>query len=86
MTGVRCTCGFTEAAGEDYTIGDHFREVFVPGDGKTPDGVEHAEGLEGYLCLCGAGGSREALDAHFLEVFTPGDSTGPDGIMHKAVA
>jgi hypothetical protein len=84
MTGIRCTCGFAEVASEDYTISDHLHEVFAPADGKTADGVEHAEGREGFLCLCGAGGNREALDAHFLEAFTPGDSTGPDVVINKA--
>jgi hypothetical protein len=84
MPPARCSCGFTEDAAEDYTLGDHLYEMFAPDDGKGPDGTEHAEGLAGFSCLCGAGGSQGKLDAHFIEVFTPADATGPDGAVHQA--
>ena len=38
MTDMQCTCGFTEAAGADETIGDHLLEVFAPDDGRDPTG------------------------------------------------
>lgn len=84
MTAVQCTCGFTENEAAGETIGDHLFEMFAPPDSTGPDGKVHLEGLEGYRCLCGAGGSQEKLDAHFMEVFTPADSVGLDGVMHKA--
>jgi hypothetical protein len=83
---VRCACGFTEDLREDYTVNDHLLEMFAPEDCVAADGTEHAEGKEGFRCLCGAGGSQEALDLHFQEVFTPADSTGRDGAVHKALA
>jgi hypothetical protein len=86
MTGARCTCGFTEAASEDYTIGDHLYEMFAPGDGKGPDGLVHLEGEKDLFCMCGAGGSTQKLDAHFLDVFTPSDLVSRDGRKHERVA
>jgi hypothetical protein len=86
MTAVRCTCGFTEAEGAIETMGDHLLEVFVPEDGKGPDGTVHLEGGVGLFCLCGAGGTAEQLDAHFLAVFTPPDSVGRDGVKHERLA
>ena len=83
MPPVRCTCGFTEDAGEDYTTGDHFFEMFAPDDGIGQDGKVHLEGQAGLYCMCGAGGSAGKLDAHFAEVFTPADSVGPDGVIHQ---
>lgn len=83
MAGKRCSCGFTENAGEDYTIGDHLYEVFAPEDGKGSDGLVHLEGPTALLCLRGAGGSQQELDAHFLQVFIPADSTGRDGAVHE---
>ena len=85
MTVQQCTCGFTEAAGADETIGDHLLEVFAPDDGRGPDGLVHLEGEQALLCLCGAGGSAADLDAHFLAVFTPADSVGRDGNKHEVV-
>ncbi len=86
MLPARCSCGFTEDASADYTIGDHLFEVFAPDDGKGPDGRVHLEGEIASFCLCGAGGSAQKLDAHFAEVFTPADSAGPDDVIHKAEA
>jgi hypothetical protein len=83
---VQCTCGFTETAGTDETIGDHLVEVFAPQDGKGPDGLVHLEGATSLLCLCGAGGSAEDLDAHLLTVFTPADGIGRDGSKHQRLA
>jgi hypothetical protein len=86
MAGTRCSCGFTEDANADYTIGDHLLAVFAPDDGKGQDGNVHLEGEIASFCLCGAGGSAEKLDLHFAEVFTPADSAGRDGVIHKAEA
>ena len=86
MARARCSCGFTEDASADYTIGDHLFEVFAPDDGRGPDGTVHLEGATALFCLCGAGGSAAKLDAHFAEVFTPDDSAGPDGVIHKVEA
>ena len=77
MTAVKCACGFTEAAGADETIGDHLVEVFAPDDGKADDGRVHLEGAVALSCLCGAGGSAQALDAHLLAMFTPADISIP---------
>jgi hypothetical protein len=86
MTAHKCACGFTEDAGEDYTIADHLQEMFTPQDCVAADGTLHAEGLTSYLCMCGAGGSQQALDEHFLAAFTPADSVAPDGTVHKTTS
>jgi hypothetical protein len=85
MTAVKCACGFTESAGADETITDHLVEVFAPDDGKASDGRVHLEGEVALYCLCGAGGSVQALDAHLLAMFTPADSAGRDGTRHEAI-
>ena len=41
MADTRCSCGFTETAGE--TITDHLLEAFVPEDGLGSDGLVHEE-------------------------------------------
>jgi hypothetical protein len=86
MAAARCSCGFTEAAGGDETIGDHLREVFTPEDDRGSDGKVHREGDRDLFCTCGTGGSAQILDAHFLEVFTPADSIGRDGAGHWPLA
>ena len=83
MTPARCSCGFTEDASEDYTIGGHLFEVFAPDDGRGLDGKVHLEGEAALFCLCGAGGSAPELDTHFLLVFTPADSIARDGRRHE---
>ena len=85
MADVQCSCGFSEVAGVDETIGDHLREVFTPVDDTGPDGKVHVEGETGLFCACGIGGSAQRLDSHFLEVFTPADSGGRDGVAHRPV-
>jgi hypothetical protein len=86
MPPARCACGFTEDAGEDYTLSDHLQEMFAPDDGKGPDGLVHLEGETGISCLCGEGGSAAELDAHFLAVFSPADAIGRDGAKHEPAA
>jgi hypothetical protein len=83
MQTVWCVCGFAETEGVDETIGDHLREMFTPGDGIGPDGIEHVEGERDFVCFCGAGGTQGKLDDHFLDVFTPADAIGSDGRVHK---
>jgi hypothetical protein len=85
MIAQRCSCGFTETASTDETIGDHLVEVFAPEDGKAADGRVHLEGPANLFCLCGTGGSAQDLDAHLLEVFTPADSVARDGVKHERV-
>jgi hypothetical protein len=34
MINARCSCGFTEAEGDDETSGDHLQRVFTPEDDK----------------------------------------------------
>jgi hypothetical protein len=81
MTNTRCSCGFTETAGE--TITDHFLEAFVPGDGLASDGLVHEEVRPDLTCTCGlVAATPGELDAHFLRVFTPGDLIGRDGRKH----
>jgi hypothetical protein len=81
MAGMRCSCGFTEAA--DEKIVDHLLEVFAPEDGRAADGLVHLEGEASLVCMCGAGGSASELDAHFLAMFTPADRMGRDGEKHE---
>ncbi len=85
MTAQQCSCGFTETASMDETIGDHLVEMFASQDGKAADGLVHLEGEADLFCLCGTGGSATELDAHLLAVFTPADSVGRDGVKHEKV-
>jgi hypothetical protein len=85
MTGTRCTCGFTESAGE--TITDHLLEVFAPPGGRGNDGMLHEEAFPALTCLCGhIAATGEELDSHFLAAFTPDGLASPDGVVHKEVA
>lgn len=78
----RCSCGFTETAGEAIT--DHLLEAFVPEDCRASDGLVHEEVQPGLTCSCGlAAATPGELDAHFLRVFTPGDLVGRDGQKHQ---
>jgi len=87
MTAQRCTCGFTEATGDDETIGDHFLQVFTPEDEKGADGQAHLEGDPVLTCLCGFKASTTAeLDSHFLEVFIPAERLDSGGVEHKVTA
>ena len=87
MIAQRCTCGFTEAAGDDKTIGDHFLEVFTPEDDKGIDGQVHLEGDPELTCLCGFRASKtRELDVHFLEVFIPADGLDSGDVEHKVAA
>jgi hypothetical protein len=83
MAAQQCSCGFTETAATDETIGDHLVEVFAPPYGRGPDGRVHLEGEAALFCLCGVGGSVRELDAHLLAVFTPADSVARDGVKHE---
>jgi hypothetical protein len=85
MAAQQCSCGFTETAATDETIGDHLVEVFAPPDGRGPDGRVHLEGEAALFCLCGVGGSVRELDAHLLAVFTPADSVARDGVKHEGL-
>jgi hypothetical protein len=81
---AQCSCGFTEGADDDETIGDHLFRAFAPEDDKGPDGMIHVEGKPDLTCLCGiAASTAQELDSHFLAVFTPDDSIGPDGNRHE---
>jgi hypothetical protein len=62
---------------------DHLLEAFAPDDGKAADGLVHLEGGTALFCLCGVGGSIEALDAHLLAVFIPADRIGQDETKHE---
>ena len=86
MTGSRCSCGFTEVAGTDETIGDHLRLVFTPDDDRGPDGKVHLEGEADLFCTCGIGGSAERLDSHFLEMFVPADRMDSGAVEHQVTA
>ena len=80
----RCTCGFTEADGDDETIGDHFLRVFAPEDDKGVDGQVHLEGDPGLTCLCGLRASTAGeLDSHFQEMFVPEDRVDSSGVEHQ---
>jgi hypothetical protein len=82
MTDTRCSCGFTETAGE--TITDHFLEAFAPQDGLASDGLVHEEVRPDLTCTCGlVAATPGEMDAHFLRVFTPGDLIGRDGRTHE---
>ena len=84
MAHAQCTCGFAEAAAEDFTIADHLLAMFVPGDDRGTDGRYHLEGEPGLTCYCGQAAATTAeLDAHFIAVFTPEDAIGRDGREHK---
>jgi hypothetical protein len=86
MTNVRCTCGFSEAAGVDETIGDHLLEMFAPEDCQGTDGLLHEEVQPDLTCSCGlAAATAEQLDAHFIQIFTPADSIGRDGRNHEQI-
>jgi len=81
ILGGQCTCGFAET-GDEQLI-DHFLAVFVPADGRGPDGRVHEEGDRG-RCRCGlTAPAPGALDDHFLAVFTPASSIGRDGTRHQ---
>jgi hypothetical protein len=82
MADTRCSCGFTETAGE--TITDHLLEAFAPEDGLGSDGLVHEEVRPDLTCSCGlAAATPGELDTHFLRVFTPGDLIGRDGQKHE---
>jgi len=84
MAGARCTCGFTEANGDDETIGDHLLRMFTPDDDKGADGRAHLEGDPGLTCLCGFIASTTGeLDSHFLGAFVPADGVDGGGVEHK---
>jgi hypothetical protein len=87
MINARCTCGFTEANGDDETIEDHLLRVFTPADDKGADGRVHLEGGLKRACLCGARASTAAeLDAHFLEMFVPAGRVDAGGVEHAVAA
>jgi hypothetical protein len=87
MAGARCSCGFTEVAGVDETIGDHLLRVFTPEGDKGPDGRVHLEGGPGLTCLCGFRAlAAGKLDSHFLEMFVPADRVDSGGVEHTVTA
>ena len=83
-----CSCGF--AAPTVGELIDHLHEIFSLGDGKAPDGSEHAETARGQsagdpliTCLCGYPAiSLDDLDRHILAAYTSADATAPDGTRH----
>lgn len=38
---IACTCGAAFATPEE--LDDHFMEIFIPDDGRAPDGTLHVE-------------------------------------------
>ena len=87
MADERCSCGFTEVAGVDETMGDHLRAVFTPEDDTGADGQVHLEGNPELTCLCRfKAGTAGELDSHFLEKFRPADRVDSDGIEHTVTA
>jgi hypothetical protein len=84
MNVQRCTCGFTEADGDDETTEDHLLRMFTAEDDRGADGLVHLEGNPKLTCLCGVSASTAAeLDSHFLEVFVPVGRTDFGGIEHE---
>jgi hypothetical protein len=81
MTPARCSCGFTEFAGE--TIADHLQQVFGPADHSGNDGETHEERAR-LMCSCGlAAATAEELGFHFLKMFAPDDAIGRDDRKHE---
>jgi hypothetical protein len=84
---VRCTCGFTEANGDDETLADHLLWVFTPEDDKDAGVQVHLEGDRELTCLCGFRASKTGeLDSHFLEMFVPVDRVDSGGVEHTVIA